>query len=174
MCLSIASIGVIVAVASTAVTSFLTCLSIRQTRKHYRETNRPSISPSYEVICTDKLYTIFKLKNYGNMGASITAFDCSLASNNQFVLSQMGDLTGIYFAPGQAYLFWFKTDEITENHADFNITYSASDGRTFSEHFTLKIRCGRGSYRTNAPGANIPSPLLSSMQEIAEQLLSNR
>lgn len=170
----ISIVGIVVAVFSSIGASVLSCVSIWQTKKHFKESNRPSISPSYEVICTDKLYTIFKLKNYGNIGASLTSFNCSLVSTNHFVSSQMGDFNGTYFAPGQSYLFWFKSDEITENHIDFQFSYLSDDGRTFSEKRTLKIKCGRGSYRTNSPESDKPNPIISSLQDISEQLLSNR
>ena len=163
---------IILTAVSVILSTHMSKKAIEQNSKIYNESNRANIVPSYETVCTDDLYTFFKVKNYGTIGAKLVDLSCSLANIDNKLNSQTKELSDTYFAPGQSYLFYFDSLNVSEEekNVDFELMYIADDGRKYTENYVVKVKIGRGAER----GKKEHNPFISTLQDISEQILSNR
>lgn len=167
--LSISDVIQIISIVCSSLLSIISVIialaALLQGNKALKESTRPYITISYEVINSSKPSTFFVIKNYGHTAAKIISFEHNLEIVEKDIDFQFSKIVGSYFAPGQKNIYWFDALSVSQNEICFDISYQCGK-KIYKEHVPLKIKLGAISLRCN--DANT---LAYALQEIAERML---
>lgn len=162
----------IIQIISIICSSLLSIVSVTiavaallQGSKALKESTRPYITISYEIINTLSPHTFFLIKNYGHTAATIINFKYNLNDNNTDIENQFSKVAGTYLAPGQKKLYLFDASSLSQDEIHFDISYKCGK-KIYKEHIPLKIKLGAISSRSKGNDS-----ISFSLQEIAERLL---
>lgn len=158
-------INIICSSVLSIISVIIAVKALSQGSKALKESTRPYITISYEVINTLNPNAFFLIKNYGHTAATIVDFKYDIDDKYPDIESQFSKVVGTYFAPGQKKLYLFDASSLSQDEINFDITYKCGK-EIYKEHIPLKIKLGAISSRSKGDDA-----ISFSLQEIAERLL---
>lgn len=161
----------------SAISVISVVLDLRQNKKMMENSTRPYVIVHSNITYFQDLKYYLVIKNYGQTGAVIKDFKCSVDLLKYYYLDKrrvFDHIAGTFIAPQQSFVACIDSKKLIYDNIDkFEFWIKYSDGRKeYEENYTINVLADADNVKSRASTTGDNTKIISYvLQDMAEKLL---